>query len=209
MLDSRNISHYTVPEQIQLLRGLYNETITVTFNHSDLLPRKEEIDAIISLLDQYITENDENQILIELQLVLVLALIQGMDLNQILQLTHKDWKSLGRTKQAESLTGGARNKYCDELVDKLNSDHEHVFGLLKESNVMQILNLFLVINGYEYALTAESLQILFGRYHYLKLGQIKSVREFLKKHFKVDSHIELLVQLKLVNTIHYNTMMRN
>ncbi len=59
-------------------------------------------------------------------------------------------------------------------------------------------------------LTIRSLpEILFGRMLYQKHGQIDDIRNFLKEYFRSDSHIELLVDLKLVNSIHYNRMMRN
>jgi hypothetical protein len=65
------------------------------------------------------------------------------------------------------------------------------------------------MNGIEATMNKNILQICFGRFHYLRSGRIRSVREFLKEYFNCETHIDLLVNLQLVDSIHYNTMLRN
>ncbi len=60
----------------------------------------------------------------------------------------------------------------------------------------------LVLNGIESYFDSKKLGLMFGRFLYLTSnGRIKCVREFLKLYYNCDSHIELLVKLRLVESV--------
>lgn len=213
MLERRRKEIYTYLDQKEILDQVLDNALSVKFHESDMYPRTEEIQDLLSIADKAISNTDESLIFIELQLVLFLTIIQGLSLSQALSLNMDMWNSLeGLQYRGKDLLVSTKNLYCSQLVarlDKTENSSDKIFSLLDSSNTLQCLNLLLVMNGYEYVMSERKLMILFGRFLYLRHGQIRSIREFLKLYYQCDSHIELFVQLKLVDTVHYNTMMRN
>jgi len=213
MLAYRHNFANQVSDQISVFEQLISNSVELSFHYSDSYPSQEEIQNILSLADKSIQFSNNNEIFIEIQLILFLTVIHGIRLNQALTLNQRDWSNLENIKyQGQSLTVKSKNRYCNSLVSKINQIRKNdgtLFKVFNRSNTLQFLNLFLIMNGYEYVLTENNLVTIFGRFLYLRHGRIRSIREFLKKYFKCDSHIDLLVELKLVDTVFYNTMMRN
>lgn len=210
MLVRERIKH-SVQDQIILLNQVTNGELNVTFEDKLTLPMQTELVDIFNMTGKMINES-KNSLIVEIQVFLFLTVIQGIDAYQAINLLFKDWKHIEQAYyQGTNISIMARNKYCDTLIKLLRSrdKRDKLFHNLDLKNVFCCLNLYLVMNGFEYVFNPESLRMSFGRFHYLRHGRIRGVREFLKEYFSVESHIELLVKLKLVDSIYYNTMMRN
>ncbi len=211
VLINRSYPRYCIEDQLSVLKQQLNWGIDVVFEENDKLPDNKDVLEILKLLDDIHLESNE-ELFTELQILLILIVIQGVDINQALnfQIIH--------SQKIETLfySGGklkiiSQNSYCQDLIRSMTRTQksQNIFQKLNTSNSLNCLNLFLVMNGFEIVLTATKLKLIFGRFHYLRNGRIRGVREFLKEYFSCDSHIDLLVKLRLVDSVHYNTMMRN
>jgi len=213
MLDSLLCFRHSFSDQRKALNQLLNDSVEITFvDDCNRLPSKEEIVSLFELVDKMQDEYSSDRLITEIEILLLLTIIQGIDINQSLQLHIDQWEKIELlTYNGTRLYIDSKNQFCDELICSLQKSPKEprIFQLLNSSNALKCLNLFLVMNGYEYVVTRSKLKLIFGRFHYLRHGRIRGVREFLMKYFSCDTHIELLVKLRLVDSIHYNTMMRN
>ncbi|MEO9475618.1 MAG: hypothetical protein ABJG41_08785 [Cyclobacteriaceae bacterium] len=202
---------YNVEDQLILLNQVVKGELNVTFEEKLHLPTQSELDDILAMTNQFMINSNE-VLFIEIQVLLFLTIVQGLSLVQAINLKFSNWKELDRfSYEGTKLSITSKNTYCDGIIKILdhNDHNEKVFRQLNQKNVLNCLNLYLVMNGLEILFTAETLKITFGRFHYLRHGRFRGTREFLKNYFSCDSHIELLVKLKLVDSIFYNTMMRD
>ncbi|MEQ8554923.1 MAG: hypothetical protein RIC06_25785 [Cyclobacteriaceae bacterium] len=212
MLVRQRYQKHSALDQSIVLDQLINQSAEVTFREQEYFPRREELEDIFSLVEKLIQDSDQEKIFIELQVFLILSIIQGLKFKQVLALSVGDWDKIESLNYSgEGLVIGCKNDYCNALITGLGNKDQDVlvFQKLNFDNALECLNLLLVMNGYEYVFTKENLPITFGRFHYLRHGSIRGVRDFLKDYFDCDSHIELLVKLRLVDSMHYNTMVRN
>ena len=210
-------------EQIHLLDQIASGFLNIEFDSSNNYPSSEKMYSLISDLEVKIAKSNfksitENELLIELQLSILLSLIMGISPRQFFAWNYGDWILCTRKKYIDKkLNIIAKNEYANYLIIKLKlirkSDlrinSQALFQRLKIETFVTCLNLLLVFYGIETSLSLKRIEFLFGRMLYQKHGQIKDVREFLKDYYNVDSHIELLVDLKLIESLRYNTMMRN
>ncbi|MCR9249435.1 MAG: hypothetical protein NXI20_03395 [bacterium] len=202
---------HRVDDQLQILNQLAKLELSVQFNQNKKLPNQTHLDDILATTHKMMSDT-KNELIIEIQVLLILTIIQGLNLHQALNLILAEWKHLELISyQGTHINILSKNDYCDSLINSLarNTNEDKVFKILDNKNALECLNLYLVMNGFEFVLTSDSLELSFGRFHYLRNGRIRGVREFLKDYFLCESHLELLVKLRLIDSVHYNTMLRN
>ncbi len=144
-----------------------------------------------------------------MQILLIYTFIIGLDPEQIMIMKIDDWNNIHELCYKHTQINIPRNKYLDAHVNLLKSQCDTLLNQIKTEHLYNTLNLVLIMNGIEATVNKEMLKLCFGRIHYLRHGRIKSVREFLKQFFNCDTHIDLLIKLQLVDSVHYTTMLRN
>lgn len=210
-------SSMNIKYQLNLIKDINIGSCEIEFQPRYKIPDLNSLNTLLGVLEHNIKnecDTDNLGLLVELQILLIGSVIIGLSPDRILNMNYRDWYNFHNTNYVDtSLKVLGRNSYSDALVRKYRSGShgldESVFVSVTDHYLFQSLSMLFIMNGIETTVNKDLLKLCFGRYHYLKSGRIKTVREFLKEFFRCDSHIELLVKLSLVDSVHYNTMMRN
>lgn len=207
ILEAKQPRSFNIEYQCKLLHEIQSGSISISFNNSKCIPSNEIIEDLLSYLELIISKgeltNRDLGILVEIQLVLVSSIIVGILPYQLFQLKQKDFLNLGKLYYLDTNIKIIGNcTYLIELVNKMPDKNQNenypILSHLNPSNLYDIVNLFLIMNGVESKLDDNKLKIIFGRYHYLRQGTTEKVRKFLCKYIKASDHIDLLYKLKLI-----------
>lgn len=222
MTYSRTVNQIAdIEYQASFIESIMDRSVYVEFVECDHFPTSKQLDDLTSFLHIGISNNDklskELELLTELQILIIQAFIVGVSPLQLTLWTYCDWDDVEQfyySNKEMRIIG--KNMYCDKLIGRLKQyrltegrNNTNIFQILNAETILSCINGLLILNGIEATMNLRKIEIFFGRYHYLMSGRIAGIREFLKSYFQVQTHIDLLVELKLVNTIHYSTMLRN
>lgn len=209
-------SSINIKYQLNLIKDINAGICEIEFQPNGKIPDLDSLNTLFGVLEYNIKNkcDKDKGLLVELQILLIGSVIIGLSAERILNMNYGDWFDFHNTNYVDtSLKVLGRNNYSDTLLRRYKLDSncldESVFVNVTDHHLFQSLSMLFIMNGIETTVNQNLLRLCFGRYHYLRSGRIKTVRKFLKDFFRCDNHIDLLVKLGLVGSIHYNTMMKN